>query len=357
MTEAPQASRDDPAATQDVRELDCWVVTDGRVGIEIQATGLARSIGLQPKVKRIRASAPWRWLPPRFWVDPLSHLAPESDRLDQPWPQVVVGCGRMATAPSAALRRAAGGLAFNVQIQDPKLPLERFDVVVAPRHDGLDGPNVITTLGSMHGLDEAALAEAATRFATQFENLPRPRIGVLVGGNSRTHRLTTGNAQALAATLADWSKKQGAGLIVTPSRRTGENTLDLLRKALDGCPARIWDRSGDNPYLGMLALADAFVVTADSVNMACEAAFTGKPVYIAPVSGGTAKFTRFHQALAAAGMSRPLEAPLEPWSYQPLRETERVAEEIRGRIVAWHDALVSTGRMAAAGVDLHRRAG
>ena len=315
--------------------LACWVITDGRVGIEVQAAGLARGLGLAPVVKRLKADRPWRWLPPRFWRDPLGHLAPDSDPLAPPWPDVLVGCGRLATAPGAAIRRAAAGRCFTIQIQDPKLPLGRFDALVIPRHDGVAGPNVIATLGSMHGLSETALAEAGARFAARFEALPRPWIGVLLGGNSRTHRLTAGNARGLAARLADWSREQGAGLIVTPSRRTSEATLALLREALAGCPAVIWDRSGENPYQGMLALADAFVVTADSVNMACEAAFTGKPIYIAPVRGGTPKFARFHRALRDAGISRPLGAAFETWHYPPLRETERVAAELRARIAAW----------------------
>lgn len=338
-------------------DLTCWVVTDGRVGIEIQAAGLARSIGLDPEIKRLKASAPWRWLPPRFWLDPLAHLAPDSDRLAPPWPDVLVGCGRMAVAASSAVRRAAGGNTFTVQIQDPKLPLQRFDVVVAPRHDGLAGRNVIATLGSMHGMSEAQLAEAASSFAPRYEQLPRPRIGVLIGGNSRTHRLTAGNARTLAARLKAWSSELGAGLIVTPSRRTGTATLSILREALAGCPVEIWDRSGENPYRGMLALSDAFVVTADSVNMACEAAFTGKPIFVAPVAGGTPKFSRFHKSLREAGIARPLDAPFESWHYAPLRETERVAAEIRRRIAAWRGEPEPAGQAEPRGVDLQRHAG
>src|SRR3546814_2214365 len=73
-----------------------------------------------------------------------------------------------------------------VQILDPRLDPALWDVVVAPLHDGLAGANVITTLGSLHPVDDAWLADARTRFAA-LEALPRPRTALLLGGDS-AHR-------------------------------------------------------------------------------------------------------------------------------------------------------------------------
>ena len=47
-----------------------------------------------------------------------------------------------------------------------------------------------------------------------------------------------------------------------------------------------------------LAHADAFVVTADSVNMAGEAAATGKPIYIFEPSGGGSQVHPLPRGLA-----------------------------------------------------------
>src|SRR3546814_10198992 len=54
------------------------------------------------------------------------------------------------------------------------------------------------------------------------------------------------------ATLA----RDGWGLMITPSRRTGRRNEEILRRALAGLPAEIWDGAGENPYFGILALAD-----------------------------------------------------------------------------------------------------
>ena len=312
----------------------CWVISDGRAGIEVQARGLAEALGFDPVIKRIKTRAPWRWLPPQFWLDPLRAVDPAGDPLAPPWPDVAIGSGRQAVAPNRAIRRASRGRSFVIQVQDPKVDLAGFDVVVAPEHDRLAGPNLIATKGSLHGVTEARLAAAAAEFAPRFEALPRPLVGVLVGGNSRKHRMTADLAQALGDGLAQACRAQDVGLAVTPSRRTGPANEAILRRALAPVAADVWDWTGPNPYFGILALADAFVVTGDSVNMVCEAAFTGRPVHVFETAGGTAKFRRFHDTMRAAGITRPFAGRVEEWSYPPLRETPAVAAEIRRRLDA-----------------------
>ncbi len=101
-----------------------------------------------------------------------------------------------------------------------------------------------------------------------------------------------------------------------------------LAAALEGTGAFLWSGDGENPYLGALGWADAFLVTADSVNMACEAAGTGKPVHIFPLPGGSEKFRKFHDSLTSRGISRPFTGTIESWQYEPLDETGRAAKRI-----------------------------
>jgi mitochondrial fission protein ELM1 len=84
----------------------------------------------------------------------------------------------------------------------------------------------------------------------------------------------------------------------------------------------------------MLAHADRFVVTADSINMCGEPAVTGRPIHVFTPSGGSAKFQRFHDALARHGATRPLRdeiTALEEWSYPPLYSAADIAREIAER--------------------------
>ena len=311
------------------RRLDCWILSDGKAGHENQSRGLAEALGCEAKVLRLAAKAPWRWLAPRLWLDPLRAVAFSEAAPRPPWPALIVACGRLTAPVAGALRTASAGASFVVQIQDAKLPPARFDLVVAPEHDRLRGPNVLTCRGALTRVTAARLAEAAGHFASHYSALPRPRVAVLIGGSSRTHRMTEAGARALGEQLAVLAKREGAGLMATLSRRTPPAAAASLKAALAGSGAMIWDGRGENPYFGLLALADHIVVTGDSVSMASEAAGTGKPLYIAPLEGGSAKFTRFHESLRQAGIARPFDGLLKTWSYPPLTESARVASEIR----------------------------
>ena len=312
----------------------CWVVSDGRAGNENQCLGLARALGLVPEVKRIRARAPWRWLAPSLWLEARRALDPSGDTLTPPWPKVLIATGRISVAPAAALRRASGGATFAIQIQNPTIDPGRFDVVVAPAHDRLSGPKVITTLGAMHGVDQASLDQAAAHFGPRLAHLPRPRIAVLIGGDSKVHRLRPEATRRLAEQLAELARRDGVGLMVTTSRRTGAENIEILRRGLEGLAVDLWDGVGENPFYGYLALAEGILVTEDSVNMVSEAAATGKPVQVIGLEGGSARQERFHRAMGEAGITRPFDGHLEHWSYPPFNETQRVAEEIGRRMAA-----------------------
>src|SRR5690606_24876215 len=130
--------------------------------------------------------------------------------------------------------------------------------------------------------------------------------------------------------LAALARTFGTGLAVTTSRRTGSANAAALRHGIGATvPLYFWDQLGENPYFGLLALADAIVVTADSVSMVSEACSTGKPVYVAPLPGRSAKLDRFHASLRAAGMTRPFDGSLDRWCYRPLDDTTRVATMVR----------------------------
>ncbi len=310
----------------------CWVLSDGKAGTEVQSIGLAEALGLEPEVKRLKIKAPWCWLPPPFWPAPLRSLGAGGAGLAPPWPEILIAGGRLTAAPAAAVRQAGKGATFAVQIQDSKIDPRHFDLVVTPEHDRLRGTNVVTTRGALHGVTPARLSAAAARLAPRLEGLPRPLVAVLIGGANRAYRFTSTLVRRLTADLTALARDQGASLLVTTSRRTGAEQEAALRAGLAGVAAEFWDGCGENPYLGYLALADALVVTADSITMISEAAATGKPVHVVELPGGTAKFRRFHAAMQTAGITRPFEGSLESWRYPPLDEPARIAAEIRRRL-------------------------
>jgi len=295
-----------------------------------QVLGLAEATGFPFLEKRLDVRAPWRYLAPGLWPRPMAALGAGGDSLEPPWPDIVIACGRNAAPPARAAKRASGGAIFWVQIQDPRFAREDIDLMVVPAHDPAVGRNVFRTLGAVHRVTAKRLHEDAHRFAPLFASLPRPLVAVLLGGDNRVYRMTDERFAAFADRLAALNT-QGYGLAITPSRRTDPRLVDLLRDRLAERMTFVWDRTGANPYFGLLGLADAIVATADSVSMVSEAAATAKPVHIVDLDGGSAKFERFHAAMRTAGIARPFRGAIEQWRYTPPDDTARAAAEIRRR--------------------------
>jgi len=307
----------------------CWVVTDGKAGMISQCVGLAEALESVPDIKTVRLRTPWRDFTPYFRLGGRLQFAADSDPLNPPWPDLLIATGRHSVAASILVRRLAGGKTRTVQIQNPVIGPKHFDLVVTPRHDNLQGENVVVTRGALHRVTPAMLKEGADQFAWRLQHLKRPYIGVLIGGSNNVYRLEADTMQSIAARLAACARTLNASLIITPSRRTGEANREILKNALIDVPHYLWNGEGENPYFGLLGLADFIVVTADSVNMVSEAASSGKPVYVAALPGGSAKFWNFHQRLMEEGVTRAFEDKLEPYTYPPLDDVAMVADKVR----------------------------
>jgi mitochondrial fission protein ELM1 len=305
-----------------------WVLHDGKAGMASQAVGLAEAVGFPFVEKRLEIRFPWSHLPPLLWLRPLSAPSPAGAQLAPPWPDLVVACGRNAAMPALAIRRSSGGRCIAAQIQDPEIGHNEFDVLIVPEHDRLRGPRVVVTRGAVHRATAARLDAARCRFPA-LAAMPRPIRSVLIGGSNKAYRLDLRRLAEIAEALVRILRQDGGSLLVTGSRRTGNAGLGLLGERLANLPAVIWDGSGENPYFAYLALADALLVTADSISMISEAAATGKPVHILELDGGNAKFTRFHAAMRTAGITRPFCGRIEAWSYRVPDDTARAGAAVR----------------------------
>ncbi|MEQ9639189.1 MAG: mitochondrial fission ELM1 family protein [Alphaproteobacteria bacterium] len=310
----------------------CWVLSEGHAGMENQCRGLAEAAGFRPEVKRIRPRAPWTWLPPGWWPAPFRALGEASDSLQPPWPDLLITCGRRSVPYAMAIRRRSAGKTFTVHIQDPHVAPSRFDLLAPPRHDGLEGENIYPTTGALHRVTAERLAEEAETWAPKVAHLSRPYVTVLIGGSNGSYRIDADEIDDWCRRLAAIAVREGASLLVTPSRRTGDDNVVRLIAGLADVPAQVWDLQGENPYFGYLGLADHVVVSPDSISMVSEACATGKPVHVLPLAGGTRKFQAFHRNMREAGYTRLLGEGLESWTYPPLDDTADVAREIVRRL-------------------------
>jgi hypothetical protein len=303
----------------------CWIVTDGKAGMESQCLGLAEALGLNPKIVRVEMRDPWRSLAPYLRTG-LKHAFVDN-LLQPPWPDLLIATGRQSV-PASIFVKQMNRRTRRVQIQNPAISPRHFDLVVTPMHDDLWCTNVIQTIGALHRVTPERLTAEAPVLAPRIAGLPRPYIGVLIGGANAVYRFGREEARALAATIAREAKAAGGSVLVTPSRRTGEANIADMRAALASTPGFVWDGTGANPYYAILALADVILVTGDSVNMVTEACASGHPVYIYDLPGGSTKFQRLHEALFLRGHARRYEGTLDITPMNHLYEMTRVARAV-----------------------------
>jgi mitochondrial fission protein ELM1 len=321
------------AVSEAVRGLKGWIVSDGKAGHEVQTRGVLDALGLDYQVKPVAPRGLWRALAPWGPVSPAERFGTPASQFQPPWPDFAIAAGRLTTPYIRALRRLAGRHTYTVILQDPKTGTGAADLYWVPEHDTLRGPNVITTLTSPHTFSPRRLAELRRAMPAEVAALPAPRVAVMLGGPNGDYRYTPAVLTRLVSGLRTLAGL-GAGLMITPSRRTPAGIAALVRDATEGLPRLFWSGEGDNPYPHFLAHADTLVVPADSVSMAGEACATGRPVYVLEPEGGSAKFGRFHAALRRHGAARPLPdrlERLETWSYPPLNSAETIASEIARR--------------------------
>lgn len=312
--------------------MHVWGLVDDRTGHRGQVLGVIGKLGMDYTLKRLDYNAlsglPNALLGASF----LSLSAETRANLAPPYPELIIAAGRRTIPALRALKRLSPG-SKTIYLMWPDVTRD-IDLIAAPEHDQKSGgSHIITTLASLHAVTQETLTAAHAAWAPQFAHLPRPWIGLALGGTTkhggyRAHHWRELITRALA--LAG-----NGSLLITSSRRTPVEALDMLVPLLQS-PHLLhrWDTDKDNPYLGILACADGMIVTGDSLSMCTEACVTGKPTFIyAQDTVAPPKHRRLHAALYTRGLARPLDSQsrLDWQPVTPLDDAGHVAEEIRKR--------------------------
>lgn len=329
--------------------ISVWVLTDDVVGHANQSLGVAEALGV-PFTTRDLRYGPLAVLPGALGPNGLFGLTADSRAgLTPPWPDLVIATGRRPGAVARWIKRRAqtdGRGTRLVQIMDPVQGRDAFDLIAAPRHDRMTcRANLFETIGAPHRITAARLEAEAEHWRTALAHLPVPRIAVLVGGATKRRGFTPVLVAELGSLASRLAMAHGGSLLITTSRRTGDAATEALVRAVT-VPAYIhrWGAQGSallggpggNPYFAFLALADAVIVTGESVSMCSEACATGKPVFIyAPPTIIKPAFARLHADLYRAGLAQSLNQEtsmaLEASRHPPLSAAQDIAAEVRRR--------------------------
>ncbi len=208
---------------------------------------------------------------------------PAADQLRPPWPDLVIGASRRSVPVARWIRRQSGGRTKLVHLLHAMAPLDLFDLIITtPQYRLPPRDNVLHLSAALNRIDGERMAAAGAAWAARLSSLPRPFTALFVGGNSATYRLDADTAARLGASASTTAAASGGTLLVSTSPRTPAAAADAVIKSVTGRNFIYRWKAGDpeNPYHAFLALADRFIVTADSASLLVEACLMGKPVEV-----------------------------------------------------------------------------
>ena len=265
---------------------NCWVLSDNLIGHEKQSISLAEKLNTNYKIiKTKKLNLIERNLLIFFNLK-------KTKFLKAPFPKLIISCGKNTAYYSKLIKKKLKKKTFSIFIQKPPINIKNFDVVITPKHDNCKGSNIIETQG--------ALTKINLKYIKNVNKTKKPSIlkqnfiTVLIGGNSRHHKITNAILNQMISKLNLIQKQNKIKVFILFSRRTNKNDFLYLKKNLFNKNfIFILPNSKKISYLNAISFAKAIIVTSDSVSMVTEACSTGKPTYIIDIPTKSKKFNLF----------------------------------------------------------------
>ena len=262
---------------------NCLIISDGTEGMENQSMALAKSLGFKSNL--LKAKPFWlcrlfpTFLAGRFKI-PLSN----NDTIFKTKNYtILITCGRRMAGISIGLKRIYrknNKKIFTIHIQNPNIASVYFDLLVVPEHDNLTGKNILVSEGSLHSVDKKNIKIAYDKLSIRHLKELKEHIVVLIGGNTRTQKLTAEYENKFISEIKRIQKIFKSKIVLCPSRRTPENLLKYfnLKNTEDIIIAT--KKNDENPYPGIIYNAKFIIATTDSINLLSEAIGSGKEVFV-----------------------------------------------------------------------------
>ena len=244
--------------------------------------------------------------------------------------KIIISCGRKSVIPSIALKKRFGKEIFNIHIQNPKVSLNNFDLVICPEHDDLNGENVIKTKGSIHYLSKKEIISNSKYLKIDKE---KKIVTFIIGGPNKYYDYSDDQVHYLFNKVKKLFTPDKYKIVLIPSYRTPENVVKIAFNTFS-FNHYVIKNIDKKAYLSSLAIADYIIVTCDSTSMISEAAITGKPIYIGMMKAklGNRRFRYFYNQFNKLGITKELTESIDIWSYDKLDEVNRIIPIIRGRL-------------------------
>jgi len=325
-----------------------WLLLGHKAGDNAQVLALAEALGWPCQSRRL-AYRKTELLSNLLLGPTLAGLQKKrSSPLRAPWPDLIITAGRRNEPVARWIQAHSNKSTRIVHIGRPWANPARFDLMITtPQYQLPAAPNVLCNSLPLHRITRTRLQQATALWQPRLAHLPQPRMALLIGGDSGPYMLNRQNAGILGREANRMAAAAGASLLITSSARTPTAPFAALCEHIQ-VPSFIYqwqeDDPQDNPYFAYLALADAFIVTGESVSMLTEACMTLKPVYIYDLLQHPVPLPA---AVQKAGSHRSWWTRLESYRWKPL--SHRLAmhlgpRRMRRDVSVMHRHLMTTGR-------------
>ncbi len=325
-----------------------WALTDDKIGSNNQSIAIAEKLSCYYVVKKIVYNGLIR-IPNFLRRDTLLGVdKKESSDIKYDLPDVVVCAGRRLSSVALNIKKRSHGRTFVINIMNPDLPYDNFDVLLFPIHDNtpqkfLKKGNIIETNGSLTRVNLAKIEEEKEKWNESFKDYKRPLITLIFGGDTKNRKFNGVECGVMVSNLANIVNRVSGSLLITTSRRTSSECTSQIRRK-SNCDHYIYDWRWENdqknlmkselgnPYFALLGLSDFLIVTGDSMSMVSEACSTGKPTYVyMPKEALSAKHLRFCNEMIKQGYIKEFDKNtdyIQKYNYMPLNELDRVVNLI-----------------------------
>ena len=325
MKELKPARTPAPQSSASVRETvvspRVWLVLAEKQGDNRQLDFIEQALPWCCERKNIQMLPAYVLGKPRVAAT-LEHIDQDnSDPLESPWPDLILTTGRRPTNVALWIQAQSAGHTRIVLVGKPSGTMEHFDLVIHSAEAQLPPlPNVLPIILPLTQVNQAAVDAEADIWRPRFADLPQPLVAILVGGPAGPFVYDDSVASRLIELAADIIENDGGTAYIVTSRRTPPKTVAALQAGLPkGVRMFVWTADAEqNPYCGLLGLADGFIVTGDSISMMIEVIRLDKPLAILGLP---------RNLLGGVDQAR---RSLATWLFNPARATRR--DRIRQRL-------------------------
>lgn len=264
-----------------------WLVLGDKPGDNRQVEIIAERLPWPFERRNVIPKPEWAFNKPR--VRPTLAIFDEarSDELTAPWPDLILTIGRRPSSAALWVQAQNGGRTRIVLVGKPSGAIGPYDLVIASAEQFLPPLPTVMTIGlPLMRVDPAAVAAGVADWTPCFAGLPRPWLAVLLGGPTGPFLFDAALTRRVHDAIREFGEKRGGTAFIVTSRRTPEAVIEGIRSGLPS-NARLFawgDTAAGNPYAALLGMADAALVTADSISMQTEVARQGLPLGIIPLA-------------------------------------------------------------------------